>query len=568
MRIPPFRLACFVLFFTALAGCGGTEDRPNVVLIMTDDQGYGDIGIHGNPRIRTPNLDRFSEEALEMTHFYVSPVCAPTRASLMTGRYNYRTGVVDTYLGRALMRPEEVTLAESMREGGYRTGIFGKWHLGDNYPLRAMDQGFDFSLVHRGGGIGQPSDPPGNSYFDPLLVQNGAEIQSQGYCTDIFFDAAMNFIAGNRDSPFFVYVAPNAPHTPLQVPDDFSAPYLGEGLDEVTARVYGMVSNIDVNVGRLLTFLHDRGLEQETIVIFMTDNGPQQDRYRGGLRGLKASVYEGGIRVPFLVRWPGRATPGREVEGPAAHIDILPTLLDICGLPLPAGRKIDGVSLRRLWEDPAAVLPERLLFFQSHRGDVPDPGRCCAVRGFRYKLVQAAGWEPGPPPKAPHWELFDLVSDPGETRDLSNEQRDLAEKMRQSYAGWFEEVSAQGFKPPRSVAGTEHENPVTLTRQDWRGPDASWNADGNGYWEISIASEGEYEAVLEFPAPQSSGSTQLRIGSEAWEAELPPGQSSVTFRQLHLVPGDFRLWAMISEEGKPTRGVHYVHLRRIDGPTG
>jgi len=300
----------------------------------------------------------------------------------------------------------------------------------------------------------------------------------------------------------------------------------------------------------------------------MTDNGPQQDRYRSGLHGRKASVYEGGIRVPFLVHWPGKVAPGRKVEVPAAHIDLLPTLLDVCGLPLPEGRTIDGISLLPVWEDLDGTLPERLLFFQSHRGDVPDLGRCCAVRGPRYKLVQAKGWNAGPPPSDAAWELFDLVSDPGETRDLSKERPDLVETMHQNYVGWFEDVSKEGYQPPRPVVGTEHEDPVTLTRQDWRGPDADWSESGNGYWEITIATEADYDITLDFPALKSQGSARLQIGANAWAEEVPSGKNSVTFAAAHLIPGDFRLWAMIAPPGQPPRGAHYVHLHRTASPTG
>src|SRR5438552_8436757 len=202
------------------ARCAEKTRVANVVILLADDQGYGDLGCHGNPKIQTRHLDKLASQSVELKYFYVSPVCAPTRASLMTGRYNYRTGVVDTFLGRAQMFGDEVTLAEMLRAAGYRTGIFGKWHLGDNFPLRAMDQGFEESLVHRGGGIGQPSDPPGgSSYFDPLLQHNGRLTEEKGYCSDVFTDAALEFIEQQRGGPFFVYLAFNAPHTPLQVPD-------------------------------------------------------------------------------------------------------------------------------------------------------------------------------------------------------------------------------------------------------------------------------------------------------------------------------------------------------------
>ncbi|MGW8178575.1 MAG: arylsulfatase, partial [bacterium] len=386
---------------------------------MTDDQGYGDLGYHGNTRIRTPNLDRLAEESLVHTQFYVSPVCAPTRASLMTGRYNYRTGVVDTYLGRAMMYPDEITLAEMLAEAGYRTGIFGKWHLGDNYPLRAMDQGFQESLVHRGGGIGQPSDPPGNSYFNPVLLSNGRDVTRKGYCTDIFFRAAEEFIEESRDRPFFAYIATNAPHTPLQVDASLVEPYLRSGLDETTARVYAMISNVDDNMGKLVAKLDSWGLRKDTILIFMTDNGQQQPRYSAGLRGLKASVFEGGIKVPFFVRWPSQLQPGK-IDSISAHIDLAPTILEACGIPKPDDVTFDGLSLIPLWKGKKSPWPNRNLFFQAHRGDVPELGRACAVRSQRYKLIQPKGWESGPGPENPDWMLFDLVRDPGEQSDISS----------------------------------------------------------------------------------------------------------------------------------------------------
>src|SRR5262245_61009641 len=218
-------LCCLTLLACA-AVAGAEPRRPNVLHVSTDDQGHGDLGVHANPKIRTPHLDAFAKQGVRLTHFHVSPVCSPTRASLLTGRYNYRTGVVDTFIGRSLMHSDEMTLAEMLRSAGYRTGIFGKWHLGDNYPLRAIDQGFQEALVLRGGGIAQPSDPPGtSSYFDPVLQHNGKEVKTKGYCSDVFTDAAMKFIAAEQDRPFFCYLAYNAPHGPFQVPDDYLAPY-------------------------------------------------------------------------------------------------------------------------------------------------------------------------------------------------------------------------------------------------------------------------------------------------------------------------------------------------------
>ena len=306
--------------------------RPNVVVIMTDDQGYGDLGVHGNPKIKTPHLDEFARQSVRLKNFYVSPVCAPTRASLLTGRYNYRTGVVDTYQGRAMMHPDEVTLAEMLAAAGYRTGIFGKWHLGDNAPLRPIDQGFQESLVIKGGGIGQPSDPPGgSSYFDPILQHNGQAERIKGYCSDIFAEAAIEFMRQSgrpsvlrlprvqlparparwRPSPSWLPTgqwtsrSTNFPSSGNRSPRAFAAPA------ETVARVYAMVTNIDTNVGKVLKALEAQRLAGNTIVVFLTDNGPAQVRFNAGLRGWKGSVYDGGIRVPCYIRWPGHFPAGR-----------------------------------------------------------------------------------------------------------------------------------------------------------------------------------------------------------------------------------------------------------------
>ncbi|MCX6624292.1 MAG: arylsulfatase, partial [Acidobacteria bacterium] len=325
----------------------GGPARPNILFILTDDQGFGDLSIHGNKQLRTPNMDRIGAEGVQFTQFQVCPVCSPTRSGLMTGRYNYRTGVVDTYMGRSMMRPDELTLPEALRAAGYRTGIFGKWHLGDNYPMRAMDKGFEEALVIRGGGLAQPTDPPesNQSYFDPILQHNGKPERSHGYCTDVYTKAALEFIEKHRSEPFFAYVPTNAPHRPLQVDERYVAPFLQAGLDPIAARTYAMVANLDENIGRLLGKLTELKLERNTIVIFMTDNGPDSNRYNAGMRGRKGDPYQGGIRVPCFVRWPAKFAGGRTVDRIAANVDLFPTLLDACNVPLPKDRKLDGRSL-------------------------------------------------------------------------------------------------------------------------------------------------------------------------------------------------------------------------------
>lgn len=531
-------------------GGAAPAKRPNVILAITDDQGYGDLGAHGNPYIRTPNLDRFAAESVHVPNFCVSPVCAPTRACLMTGRYNYRTGVVDTYLGRAMMHSDEITIAELLSNAGYRTGIFGKWHLGDNYPMRPNDQGFQESLVHKGGGIGQPSDPPGgDSYFDSVLYRNGEAVKTEGYCTDVFADAAVEFIRRSNGQPFFAYLATNAPHTPLEIEDRYVKPYLDMGLDETTAKIYGMVENVDENMGKLLAALKANGLEEDTVVIFLTDNGPQQNRYNAGLRGRKGQVYDGGIRVPFYIRYGSKWTAGGQIGRMAAHIDILPTLAELCGAEAPQDRKIDGRSLVPLLNGNEDGWEDRTIYLQWHRGDEPEPHRNAAARGDRYKLVNGG-------------ELYDLKNDPRELNDIAASHPQIVEKMRADYEAWFEDVSStRGYDPPRIFIGTPRENPVMLTRQDWRGPKAGWGADSLGYWELRAPEGGEFSIRLLINAAPENGVAHLRIGGVERSMDLEKGAVECVFPGAELPAGDLRLEAWV-QSGDESKGVLYAEVKR------
>jgi arylsulfatase A-like enzyme len=578
---------CVICSLATIVDAGAQEQaraaRPNVVLIITDDQGYGDLGVHGNPKIRTPNLDRLAGESVRLDRFYVSPVCSPTRSSLMTGRYNYRTGVVDTFLGRSMMRPDEVTLAEMLGAAGYRTGIFGKWHLGDHYPLRPIDQGFQEALVLRGGGIGQPSDPPesgGDSYFDPILQRNGRQVKTKGYCSDVYTDAAMDFIAADRSRPFFVYLPFNCPHAPLQVPDSYLKPYLAMDLSndqfpkvghplpeptpkDITARVYGMVTNIDDNVGRLLARLDELKLADDTIVVYLTDNGPQQVRYVAGMRGRKGGTYEGGIRVPGYVRWPGKLQAGRVVDRIAAHIDLTPTLLEACGVAKPDGVAFDGKSILPLMKGEAVEWPDRTLFFQWHRGDEPERYRAFAARSQGFKIVRSEAAKDRPLETS--IELFDMESDPLEMRDIAREHPEILARLRKEYEAWFDDVGRRGYDPPRIVLGAPQEIASTLTRQDWRGPRAGWGPDGLGHWEVEVARAGTYAIALKFQPRPEPTTAHVSLGDVHLRKEVPPNAASCAFDPVSLPPGPGRLEASIARDGdRPAMGVLYVDVERAE----
>ena len=562
------RFLRFLPAILLLASCGPSEsdrsNRPNIVLIMTDDQGWAQLGSHGDPILQTPRLDELAEQSLEMMRFYVSPVCAPTRAALMTGRYNYRTGVVDTYLGRAMMDPAEVTIAEMLSDSGYRTGIFGKWHLGDNYPQRAVDQGFQESVVHKGGGIGQPSDPPGSDYFDPILFHNGEQQQYSGYCTDVYFDQAIRWIGDGGGEPFFAYIPTNAPHSPYLVPDSYREPYAAQGLSDKDARIYGMITNIDDNVGRLMDHLESQGLSGNTLFIFLTDNGPTTRLYHAGLRQQKGSVYENGIRVPFLARWPDRLAP-RKIEPLGAHIDVTPTLLAAAGARVPAEVQYDGINLLPLWEGDVQSLPERTYFVQAHRGNEPQPYRAFAAVEQRYKLVQPYSFgQPAPPDAA--LELYDLMEDPGEEHDLSADRPAVVERLRAGYDEWLEDVSAsRGFHAVRFAIGSDEQPLVTLTRQDWRmvTPDG-WGRDQEvlGQWEIDCMSEGPYDATVTFAKPaEKAGTARIAFRGTEKTVRVEKGAEQVRFEGVKLETGEgtFEASLVIDSEA---RGVWHVDLAR------
>jgi arylsulfatase/arylsulfatase A len=563
-----------------------------VILIITDDQGYGDFGFTGNPVIRTPHLDAMARRSARMTTFYVSPVCAPTRASLMTGRYNYRTRAIDTFVGRAMMEPAEVTLAEILRDAGYRTAIFGKWHLGDSYPMRPMDQGFEEVLVHRGGGIGQPSDPPGGEgkYTDPVLFHNGEPVQVEGYCTDVYFERALEWIAERRDAgePFFAYIATNAPHGPFHdVPEDLLEEYgrldlgndrfpqdrghpLPEDADlDVRARVFAMITNIDDNVGRLFGGLDTLGAADDTMVLFMVDNGPNRRRYVAGMKGMKSEVYEGGVRSPLFVHWPSRLEAGHASDRVAAHIDILPTVLDAAGIPVPDGLRLDGRSLLPLLEGEDVDWPDRTITIQAHRGNRPVRYHNFMTRTRRYKLLHPSGFGRETFEGEPDFELYDMETDPLEMRDVAAEKPEVVAELRASYDTWFDDVGStrsDNYAPPRIVVGSPHEAFTVLTRQDWRHTKGRpWAPDSNGHWELRAAVAGDYRIRVLFPPLEVGGQVTLSADGQTREASLPPGADSHVFEGVALEAGPLRLQATLVR-GDDTRGPWHVEVRPTSTP--
>ena len=529
-----FLFAIFLLVNYPKISFSQTETRPNVILIITDDQGYGDLGITGNPHVKTPVIDKLASESIRFNDFYVSPVCAPTRSSLMTGRYSLRTGVRDTYNGGATMASSEITIAEMLKAAGYKTGNFGKWHLGDNYPSRPNDQGFDESIIHLSGGMGQVGDfttwfQGDSSYFNPVLWHNGKMEKYTGYCTDIFAEQAIQFIEKNRQSPFFCYLAFNAPHTPLQVPEKYYQQYknidpssgfendnrpfqkMTEKNKEDARKVYAMVSCIDDNIGKLLNKLDELKISENTLVIFMTDNGPQQTRYVAGMRGLKGSVFRGGVRVPFYLRFPEKYDGNKNIETTAAHIDILPTLAEICNAKLPTDRIIDGKSLVPLLNGKTVDWADRSLFFYWTRR-FPELYNNIALQKNNYKLVGQTDYNAA----IDDFELFDIKQDPFEQKNIVNTNIDLAKSLKTELDKIYSELIASEnvVNQPRIIIGDKHENPVYLNRNDADGARGIWaQEDIYGKWQVSIK-EGVYNVRFRFIEPVAAGGQMvLETGS-------------------------------------------------------
>jgi arylsulfatase A-like enzyme len=503
--------------------------KPNVILIVTDDQGYGDLSCHGNPVLKTPNLDALHGESLRLTDYHVSPTCAPTRSAIMTGHFANRTGCWHTINGRSILRENEVTMAEVFREAGYATAMYGKWHLGDNYPSRAEDKGFTEVYRHGGGGVGQTPDYWDNAYFDGSYHHNGKMEPAEGYCTDVFFSQAKKFIKAQADKqqPFFVYLCTNAPHGPNHSPEKFSAPY--SKLAAPLANFFGMIANIDENVGSLRSFLAENGIADDTIFIFTTDNGTAAGSriFNANMRAAKGSEYDGGHRVPFFLHWPAKGwKTGRDIDRLTAHVDLLPTFIDLLDLPAPKGVNFDGTSIVPLLEGKVGDWPDRVLVTDSQRVHTPVKWRKSAVMTDRWRLVNGA-------------ELYDIKSDAGQETDRAKDYPEIVQRLRNDYEKWWASMEPSFSDDCEITLGNPAENPAVLTAHDWMLPEekmSPWNhstirsqkAERLGAWAVKIETAGRY-----------------RIGLRRWPVEadhpiasdLPPGKGVPGVAAYRTTPG-------------------------------
>jgi len=462
-----------VLLMPLAAFCTG-DARPNIIFILTDDQGYGDLGRHGHPLLKTPNTDRLFDESVRFDNSYVSPCCSPTRAALMTGMHEFRNGVTHTIVPREHLYRDAITLPQLLRDSGYRTGFIGKWHLGGGEGYSPQFRGFDWTSTNAGGP---------RVHFNPDIIRNGKRMKREGFREDLFFDEAMTFIDESGDQPFFCYLATYSPHTPLDAPEEFIAPYRGKATDE-QATYLGMVANIDFNVGRLLDFLRERNLDDNTIVIFMNDNGQTKglDVYNAGMRGCKCTIWEGGSRAMSFWRWPGRWQP-HTVDNLTAHLDVLPTLCELASVDVPQKLRpdLEGFSLVPLLEakQPLSWHDDRMLFHHVARWPsgmaAAHKYAMCGVRQGHYLLLRSrpcddpkctprvhgnqchtlrnveggatsaiytkenAQFHWGVSPEG-RWVLFDVKKDPACQKDLAAEKRELASNLAAAYDRWWDDV--------------------------------------------------------------------------------------------------------------------------------
>ena len=575
--------------------------RPNVIVLLTDDQGYGDLSCHGNPVLKTPNLDRLHSESVRFTDFHVAPMCTPTRSELMTGVDALRNGAMNVSSGRALLRRDLPTMANAFAAAGYRTGQFGKWHLGDMYPYRPKDRGFEKTVCFHSSYIGSAADAWENDYFNDHYLFNDEYRPVKGYCTDVFFDEAIKWIKQRNaeGEPFFVYLPTNAAHGPHFVPKRYRKEY-EKALSELKtkkqiprdlARYFGMIANIDDNLGRLEKLLKETGLRDNTIIVYMSDNGGTVGVpfYNAGMRGHKVQLWEGGHRLPCFVRWPAKGIGGgRDVDTLAECQDIFPTLIDLCGLEKPAGAEFDGTSLAKVLQgESQPELKDRMLVVQfsrmPRRGLSAKPSKDdAAVLWKKWRLLRGR-------------ELYDLSTDPHQDRNVIGDHPEIAKKLQQHYDKWWAEIAPtlDTFQP--SVIGSDQQNPTRLCACEWA--DTFLDQMGqvrrgvttNGFWHVETEQPGSYrfslsrypreaDVALTKASPVHVGEdcrfgkgtalpiakARLRVGSHDESIAVEPDDKEASFT-VTLPKGrtTVKTW-FYDKDGKPLCGAYYVYVERLD----
>jgi len=592
-----------------------TNNKPNIIVVLTDDQGYGDLACHGNPWLKTPAIDKLYNESVSLSNFHVDPTCAPTRAALMTGKYSSKVGVWMTFMGRHHMSSKHNTMADIFTENGYETAMYGKWHLGDNYPFRPQDRGFKESFIHKGGVIGETPDFWGNNYYDDTYFRNDIPEKAIGYCTDVWFKNTKKFIrkTAKEGKPFFVYLPLNAPHGPYHVPEKYSKPYKNnKNIPENMANFYGMIAAVDENIASLRSYLKDNNLSENTIFIYLSDNGTSggirqkviqkgnhytlknQYGYNAGMRGKKGMPYEGGHRTIGMLHWPaGKLAAKKEVKNLTAHIDLLPTLMDLAELE---GKKdFDGISLKKLLYSKktkhilnrSLVVHDQTVFGKQLTTDLPEKYKEFSVMYGKWRLVGK--------------ELYNLDKDPSQTHDVAINFPFVTNQMQRIYENWWKDISKDFNKYNRTIIGSDAQKEVILDAQFWHGNKAAYNQQhirsatkANGFWDLQVAHKGSYKFVLrrwpkeldnsiesKVETPQmiqgkhdvhfhlnqleskiiSPIKAKIKIGKIEKELSIQKGQKEIVFDvKLKKGPVELKTW-LIDSDGNEW-GAYYVYITK------
>ena len=529
-----FFIVIIVLLSVFLIACSHRREnvRPNVIIVLTDDQGYGDLSCHGNPYVKTPHLDKLHDESIRFTDFHVAPMCAPTRGQLLTGVDCLRNACMATCLGRSAVREEYPMMGEFFEASGYGTGLFGKWHVGYNWPNRPMDRGFQESVYFEGFGLTGMGHHWNSDYYDPYYYHNGELKQAKGYCDDFWFDEAMKWMRdkSQMNSPFFCYLATNLPHFPEWIDSIQSVPYESSG----AADFYAMISNVDKNMGRLDQFLKDNGLFENTILIYLTDNGTvHKEVFNAGMTGGKCTRTEGGHRVPCFVRWPGgKLADPHDIETPAQVQDILPTLIDICGLKKPANAQFDGISLSPLLH--GKTIPDRIFAIQYYQNSIEKYD--AAIVWNQWRLLPLNGDK-----------LYDIRTDLAQKTNIASQHPEVVEKMKSFYEGWWQEVEPliDDFVP--TPVGSPHQEEVKLCSSSWQNVRADSNGSARrpgkahikgGPWILRVEESGNY--TIEFCRWPREANTALSEGLPPFVPRFgkpEPEGVALPIEKIHIVTG-------------------------------
>ncbi|WP_297086557.1 arylsulfatase [uncultured Draconibacterium sp.] len=548
-------LVALVAGLTGISAVKSKQTKPNIIIVITDDQGKNDLGCEGNPYIKTPNIDKFYNNAVRFNNFHVSTTCAPTRGALLTGRHTDRLNVFHTISGRSLLFEDEVLLPQILAQNGYATGMFGKWHLGDNYPFRPMDRGFQEVVRHGGGGVGQGPDYWGNDYFDDTYWHNGETQKYEGYCTDVFFAEALKFMEQNKEKPFFAYLSTNAPHGPFNCPEEYIDLYEGDdSLPEYIKRFYGMITNIDDNFKTLRDKLAEWGIAENTILIFMTDNGTAggQRMYDAGMTGHKGEVTEGGHRTPFYMQWPaGEISGGKDIDELTAHYDVLPTLVDLLQLNFTPAKPLDGKSLVPLLKEKIENWPNRVLFMDTQRMLNLTKYKNYTVMDKDYRLVDGD-------------KLNNVTTDLKQSDNIINQHPEVAERLALGYEKWWQSLVDEGVNERYAYikVGTPYENPSRIMSHDmltgnlghaWHQFGAITATQASGFWKIEFVEDGDYKISLR-RFPRESG---LKINAtfpaeeKTRRIEKPaPASTKDDFTKAFLYVGKHKITADIAKDAE------------------